>query len=129
MYDQEFVYICHVLIDPEPDNVPVQLLSQKLIDSKIARHHVLINETNCPVYFDELFVIVQEGVSNVQVELHQSEFVLLLSSHCSVHSVDQFQQTAQVAAVVSTTHIWIQVTHQEYGLYQIIEGVNIQIEL
>jgi hypothetical protein len=53
----------------------IQLLSQKLIDSNIARHQVLVNETTCPVYFGELFDSVQEGISTVQEELQPSQFV------------------------------------------------------
>ena len=77
------MYVCHVLIDQEPDNVQVQLPSQKLIHSKIARHQVLIKVTTWPVYLGELFVSEQKGVSNLQEESHQSQSILLLSSHCS----------------------------------------------
>ncbi len=105
------MYVCHVLIDQEPDNVQVQLPSQKLIHSKIARHQVLIKVTTWPVYLGELFVSEQEGVSTIQVALHQSQDVVLLSSHCSDHSNILFQQTNHVAAniVTEVVHVFLTV--------------------
>ena len=79
--------MCHVLTVQDHDNgispPHIQLLSQKLIDSNMARHQVLVSETTCPVYLGELFDSVQEGVSTTQEELQPSQFVLFQSSHCS----------------------------------------------
>jgi len=42
------------------------------------------------------------GVSNWQEELHPSQFVVLLSSHCSVHSIMLLPQIAHVAHNIVT---------------------------
>jgi hypothetical protein len=109
----------------EPDSVHVQLLFQKLIDSNIARHQVLVNETTCPVYFGELFDSVQEGISTTQEELQPSQFVLFQSSHCS-HAFGLPLPHASYTVMLQVT---IQSNHPEKGFDQVSVTIYVQVLL
>gem|GEM_PF-3438659 len=92
------------------DVTDAQIQSQYVISVILDREDdVQVNVTFSQVYFGELLVSVQVGVSNWQEELHQSQFVVLLSSHCSVPSIILLPQTAHVAHNIVTELVHIQV--------------------
>jgi len=66
---------------------------------------VQVNVMFCHVYFGESLLSVQVGVSKTQEELHQSQFVVLLSSHCSVPSIILLLQTAHVSHNIVTVDV------------------------
>ncbi len=92
--------------------IHTQLPLPKFISVIFAREFVFhVKVTFWPVYLGESFVSVQEGVSKIQIALHQSKLVVFQSSHCSDHSNILFQQTNHVAAniVTEVVHVFLTV--------------------